>query len=131
MATLTVPVASVITADDVVTAHTAVQGNVPAFDTGTATAVAGAATLSKLSGKITSESLTTAAGAIYTLTITNTKITAASIVGASLDLGTNSAGDPVISTVTPGAGTLVIKVVNRHASAALNGTLKISYAVHA
>ena len=43
------------------------------LDTGTktATATAGAATLNKMSGTVTSESLTTAAGATYTLTVTD------------------------------------------------------------
>jgi hypothetical protein len=99
------------------------------LDTGakTATAVAGAATLNKASGKITTEALTTAAGATYTLTLTNSQIAAADTVFASLANGTNSAGDPAIGLVTPGAGSVTIAVVNRHASAALNGTLVISF----
>jgi hypothetical protein len=100
------------------------------LDTGTktATAVAGAATLNKASGKITTEALTTAAGASYSLTLTNSAIAAADMVFASLANGSNSAGDPVIALVTPGAGFVTIIVNNRHASAALNGNLVISFA---
>lgn len=100
------------------------------LDTGTktATAVAGAATLNKASGKITTEALTTAAGASYTLTLTNSAIAAADTVFASVANGTNSAGLPVIGLVTAGAGSAAIIVNNMHASAALNGTLVISFA---
>jgi hypothetical protein len=99
------------------------------LDTGTKTAaaVAGAATLDKSSGKITTEALTTAAGATYTLTLTDSQIAATDICGASLANGTNSTGDPAIGRVTEAAGSVVILVVNRHASVALNGTLIIKF----
>lgn len=99
-------------------------------DTGTKTAaaLAGAATLNKSSGKITTEALTTAAGATYTLTLTNSQIAAADVVLVSLALGTNTTGTPDVITVTPGAGSVVITVLNQHASAAFNGTLVLSYA---
>ena len=98
-------------------------------DTGTktATAVAGAATLNKNAGVITSEALTTAAGATYTLTLTDSAIAAADQVMASVSLGTATTGTPTITTVTPAAGSVVIIVQNIHASAALNGTIKIAF----
>lgn len=96
-------------------------------ETGTATATAGAATLAKVAGKITSETLSTAAGATYTLTLTNTKIEATDLVFASVAYGTASAGTPAITRVTPAAGSVVIVVQNVHASAALNGTIVISF----
>lgn len=95
----------------------------------TATASSGAATLSKLSGTVTSEALTTAAAAAYTLTLTNTKIAATSRVLASVANGTNTQGIPVVSTVVPGSGSVVIKVFNLHATEALNGTIKINFLV--
>lgn len=101
-----------------------------AADTGiTASATAGAATLSKPIGTITSEALTTAAAATYTLTLTNTLIAATSNVQVTLVNGTNSAGLPVLSTCTPGAGSMVCIVSNLHASAALNGTLKFNFEI--
>jgi hypothetical protein len=102
-----------------------------AIDSGTktATATAGAATLSKGSGVITSEALTTAAGATYTLTLTNTAIAAADMVFASVANGTATTGTPVVATVKPAAGSVVIIIQNIHASAAVNGTLKIAFAV--
>ena len=61
---------------------------------GAAAAVAGAAPVTALPAKITSEALTTAQDAIYTLTITDTLIEAADIVLASVANGTNSQGAP-------------------------------------
>src|ERR1700747_463185 len=97
--------------------------------TKTATATSGAATLAKDAGVITSEALTTAAGATYTLTLTDTEIAAADQVFASVQLGSATTGMPAITTVTPGAGSVVIVVQNVHASAALNGTIKIAFMV--
>lgn len=96
-------------------------------DSGTAAATAGAATLNKQSGTITSESITTAAGASYTLTLTNSVVTAASRVFASADNGTNSQGELTVARITPAAGSVVILVKNVHASQALNGTIKINF----
>lgn len=95
---------------------------------GTATATAGAATLNSRQGKITSEALTTAQDASYTLTLTNSTIAAADNVFVSIANGTNSAGMPVVSRVTPEAGSVVIVITNTIA-AALNGTLVVSFQV--
>lgn len=101
------------------------------LDTGTktATATAGAATLNKDAGVVTSEALTTAAGATYTLTLTNSSVAAADQVFASVQYGTATAGMPCITRVTPGSGSVVIIVQNIHASSALDGTIKIAFAV--
>lgn len=98
-------------------------------DGATATAVAGAATLSKQCGVVTSEAITTAAGAAYTLTLTNTLIAATSILLVSFANGTNTQGTLELSLVTPGAGSATIVIRNTHASQALNGTIKISFLV--
>lgn len=97
------------------------------FATGTASS--GAVTQNSLAGQITTESLTTAAAGEYTLTITNSLITANSVVIASVGNGTSTTGVPGIGGVTPAAGSLVITVTNLAAAAAFNGTLKINYAV--
>ena len=98
-------------------------------DRGTATAAAGAATLNKMAGTITSEALTTAAGADYTLTLTNSVVAATSIVLATVDNGTNTTVGIAINRVTPAAGSVVILVRNTHAASALNGTVKINFFV--
>jgi len=113
-----------------------VAGNTPAqnrpSDFATATATAGAATLDSMAGTITTESLVTAAAATYTLTLTNARVVSANcVVMATVANGTNTQGDPVIGRVTPGTGSVAITVVNRHASQAFNGTLKISFSVDA
>lgn len=102
------------------------------LDTGTKTATAtgtttATATLNKKSGKITSASLTTAAGGVYTLTLTNSAISAASIVLASV--ATAGTGTPAITKVVPGSNSVVIQVQNVDASVAFNNTLVISFAV--
>lgn len=97
---------------------------------GAATAAAGAATLHATVGVITTEALTTAQDATYTLTLTNSLIDANSVVLASVANGTNTQGTTVVTKVTPASDSVVIKVTNKHASAeALNGTLKIAFAV--
>lgn len=97
--------------------------------TKTATASAGAATLNKSSGVITSEAITTAAGAVYTLTLTNSKVSATSNVFANVNLGAGTGGTPAIASITPASGSVVIKVQNIHASAAFNAAIKIGFMV--
>lgn len=106
------------------------QSSLPrASSHGTATATAGAATLNAATGTVTSESVTTAAGAAYTLTLTNDHVAANSVVVATVDNGTNTTAGIEVGRVTPAAGSATILVWNRHASAALNGTIKISFVV--
>ena len=48
---------------------------------------------------------------------------------ASVANGTNTQGSPVVTRVSPAAGSLVILVANLHASAqAFNGTIVVSFA---
>lgn len=98
-------------------------------ESGTATATAGAATLNRVSGKITTEALSTAAGATYTLTITNSRIEASDIAFASIANGTGTAGTPVVTRVTAAANSLVIIIQNIHSANAFNGTMVISFYV--
>lgn len=98
-------------------------------DSGTATATAGAATLNKMAGVVTSEALTTAAGAAYTLTLTDSAIAAADIVLSSVADGTNTTAGLQVGEIKPAAGSCTIEVWNRHATVALNGTIKISFLV--
>lgn len=107
------------------------NGNPLVVDTGGATgkagtSSAGAVTLNKSAGLITTESVTTAAGSDYTLTITNNKVLASDLVFVNVTNGSNTGGSPTVGAVTPAAGSLVIKIHNSGA-AAFNGTLKIGY----
>lgn len=113
----------------VVTGSSTVQGVVIDTGTKTATATAGAATLNKLSGRVTSEALTTAAGADYTLTLTNSAIAAADHVLVSVGSGTNTTVGLALDGVKAAAGSVVILVRNTHATAALNGTILVDFVV--
>lgn len=95
----------------------------------TASATSGAATLNQPSGIITTESLTTAAAAEYTLTLTNSKIAATDIVLVAVGNGSSTTGTPGIGSATVTDSQVVITVSNDHVSAAFNGTLKISFVV--
>ena len=97
--------------------------------TGTAVSTAGAATINAQTGVITTEALTTAAGATYTMTLTNTYIKVGSIVNVTVGKGTDTAGMPVVAFVTPAAGSAVIILQNVHAANALNGTILIGFSV--
>jgi hypothetical protein len=102
-----------------------------AIDSGTktATATSGAATLNKSSGVITSEALTTIAGATYVLTLTDSNIAAADQVFASVWLGTSTTGTATVAMVKPQAGSVVITIQNIAAAAVFNGTIKVAFAV--
>ena len=97
--------------------------------TGTATSTAGAGTINAQTGVITTEALTTAAGSTYTMTLTNSYISANSIVMVTVGKGTATAGEPVVQFVTPAAGSAVILIRNVSAATALNGTIKIGFMV--
>lgn len=99
-------------------------------DTGTktATAAAGAATLNKSSGIVTSEALTTAAGSDYTLTLTNSTIAAGDVPMVQID-SNGTAGLPMCYSAKCTANTLTVIVRNTHASAAFNAAIKIQYVI--
>jgi hypothetical protein len=101
------------------------------IDTGTktASATAGAATLNKNSGIITSEALTTAALGSYTLTLTNSQIAAADLVFCQVVGGSFTTGEPVLLHAVPGSGSVVIHVLNADTALALNGTIKIAFLI--
>jgi hypothetical protein len=106
--------------------------NVPELsgDSGTATAAAGAATCNHQLCVITTEALTTAAAADYTLTLTNTYADVGGLVFVSVGQGTNTTVPCFWHSISITAdNTIQIKVRNAHASAALNGTLVINVLV--
>lgn len=98
-------------------------------DKGTATSTAGAATINKQSGVITTEALTTASGSAYSFTLTNSEITTSSIVICTLMGGTNTK-QGLSFTVVPSNGSAAISILNNDISAAaLNGTLIFGFVV--
>lgn len=105
--------------------------NVPELsaDISMATASSGAATCNHQLCVITSEALTTAAAADYTLTLTNTFIDTGCAVFVTIGNGTNTTAPAYAHSVAVTADSVVILVRNAHASAALNGTIKITVLV--
>lgn len=116
--------ALLFTATLAVAQNVAVTGNL-LLGCGTATGTSNAATLANKCGIITTESASTAAAATFTETITDTVVAATDICLASVT--TTGTGTPVITKVTPAAGSLVIIVGNVHASAAFNAVLLITF----
>lgn len=96
---------------------------------GTGTSTVGAATVNTQTGLITTEALTTAAGATYTFTLTNSRINASSVVNVMVSKGTATTGTPTVAWITPAAGSVVFIIQNIHAAAALNGTIKLGFSV--
>jgi len=89
-------------------------------------------TIDTQSGAFTTTTLTTAAGAIEVLVLTNNLINTGSKVfvniGAySAAYGTN--GMPQLLYVTPGTGSVSIGILNSHATNALNGTIRVEFLV--
>jgi len=98
--------------------------------TATATASAGAVTLNNAgSGVLTSESITTAAGSNYTMTLTSNMIAATDVVLATASLGSATTGEVLLESVKPTSTGAVFIVRNNHGSAAFNGTVIVRYMV--
>lgn len=97
-------------------------------EAGTVTLSSNAGTVNKSAGVITTEALTTAAAGTQALVITNSHVTANSIPIVTICGGTSTTGSCEVKAV-PTAGTLTITLTNRHASAAFNGTFKLSFLI--
>ncbi len=99
------------------------------LDRGTATSTAGAATVNHQAGVITTEALTTAAASAYAFTLTNSRITTASIVVLQLMGGTNTTRGIELRAI-PGSGSATLSLYNNNvAGTALNGTLIFGFEV--
>lgn len=99
-------------------------GGLATSDKGAVTANSGnsyAVTSNAMSVMVTTDSLSTAAAASRTITITDSEVTANSLIQVSWAGGTNTAGTPVIEAV-PTANTITITLYNKHASTAFSGT---------
>ncbi len=92
----------------------------------TATSTVHAATLNTRAGVIVTEALTTAAGATYTFTLTNSLITATSTPMVSMYSVTNTAGTITLTSITPAAGSVVFVWTNT-GTAAFNGTMNVVF----
>lgn len=87
-----------------------------------------ATTASGTTGVITTSALTTAGGASYAITWTNTFITTDSTILLSLMGGTNTT-ENITLKATAGAGSSTLTIYNNTAATSLNGTILIGYIV--
>lgn len=92
------------------------------------TEAANAVTASGKAGVITTSALTTAGGASYAITWTNTQIAAASAIQLTLMGGTNTIKNITLQA-TAGVGTSTLTIYNNTAADPLDGTLIIGYQV--
>jgi hypothetical protein len=104
-----------------------IQGGAAGSATATGSG-AGTATVNAPVGRVTTTSLTTAAGGTATLTIDDSLVSVGDIVFASVRDGSATTGTPVVATAAvTAAGVITVLLQNIHASAALNGTLVVSF----
>lgn len=82
---------------------------------------AGTANGNRYALQVTTEALTTAAGANQALTVNHAAAEAGDYVQVTWNGGTSAAGTPVIKAVAT-AGVITITLYNKHASAAFDGT---------
>ena len=98
-----------------------------ALITNTATSTVHTATINTTEGLVTTEALTTAPGALYTFTLTNSLLVAgAPAPQVVVRNGTNTGGAFQVNSVTNATGSTVI-VVQNVGPTALNGTVLIAF----
>lgn len=96
------------------------------LNTDTQTASSNAVTTTAQGGVITTESLTTAAGATQAITINKAGVVAGDLAFANISGGTNTRA-VIVQSVVAGTGTITVTIRNVEASNALNGTVKINW----
>lgn len=92
------------------------------------TTISTGVTLNKLCGTITTVSSTLAAGAEADFIVTNSTVAATDLVIVNIK-STTSGGTPIAVVAAVAAGSFTVRLSNLHASAALDNTLVISFAV--
>jgi hypothetical protein len=85
-------------------------------------------TASGNAGLITTSSLTVTAGSTYVITWTNTKITSTSVIGLTIQGGTNT-NQNITFTCVPGSSTATLTIFNNAPSTSISGTIFIGYTV--
>lgn len=93
-----------------------------------ATSISTGVTLNAVVGTITTVSSTLAAAAEQAITLTNSNITASSIV--MMSASTAGTGTPAIVNVKPAAGSVTFTLKNVSATTAFNNTILISFVVY-
>ncbi len=91
-------------------------------DTGTDTCISNACTINKMVGRVTTESLTTAAGAAQPITINNSQAAVGDFVLVTVNGGTNTRLNAAIAATVSGTGVITAVLVNNEPTNAFNGT---------
>lgn len=99
------------------------------MDGGTWTGAAGAVTVNKNSGVITTESLATAAASNTTYTVTLAGLTSGDVFLCQISDLSNSVGSPAIRKVVVTTNTATLTIANYSATVAFSGTFKILFQV--
>lgn len=94
-----------------------------------ATGISAAVSVDAYSGIIETVSTTLAAETTATFTVTNADVLAASIVVANILNYSGTQGIPVVRVDTVSAGSFKLAVSNAHSTSALNGVLKVGFAI--
>lgn len=84
-------------------------------------------TLHALTGRITTVSATTGAGAESTFTVTNSKVSSTDVVVVTATY--SGTGTPMVFCSNVSSGSFNITITNLHATAALNASLNINFVV--
>ncbi len=103
----------------------------PSTVTASGTGGTSTATLHSPNGQVTTDGITTAAGATHVLTLTNALISTSSVINAVVGYKDATQGTPVIVKQALGAGSVAWTILNAHGASAFNGTnpLRIDFTV--
>lgn len=100
------------------------------FNASSGTVTANTITLNSQAGVINSAALTTAGGAAYTFTFTNSIINANSVVVLQdLSGGTNTTANYKLQATTGASGSCTVTITNLTAATALNGSILIGFLI--
>lgn len=95
-----------------------------------ATSITTGVTVNATKGVITTVSLTTAAGAAESpFVVTNSKVTASSIVLASVEYASGKTGFPAVLVEAVALGSFKVRLLNAKASGSLNDVVKVHFVV--
>lgn len=111
--------------DEIIDAVNGTSGTVTQITT-----IATGVTTNATKGVITTVALTTAAGAAESpFVVTNSKVTATSVILTSVEYATGKTGFPTVLVEAVAAGSFGIRVLNAKAAGSLNDVIKVHFQV--
>lgn len=97
------------------------------IDSSTGSGTSSSVTMNAVAGKVVTPSMTSLAGAVHIITITNSFVASGDLVLTSME--SNSAGTPILQQTVVGSGTITITIYNAHATVAFNSTARVTFLV--